>query len=115
MAITTHFDGAIAEVVWTDHSVNVRQPAWFELAEAITAAGRRNSVCVVVLRAEGRGFNAGVDLKACQASDGHDELLAVIRACLLPSRRSMSARSLCRCGTASVWAVASVWSETPTQ
>ena len=82
MAITTHFDGAIAEVVVDRPPVNaLDSQAWLELAEAITAAGRRNSVCVVVLRAEGRGFNAGVDLKACQASDGHDELLAVNRAC----------------------------------
>jgi enoyl-CoA hydratase len=39
---------------------------WFELADAITAAGRDRSTHVVILRAEGRGFNAGVDIKEMQ-------------------------------------------------
>jgi enoyl-CoA hydratase len=39
---------------------------WFELADAITAAGRDQSTHVVILRAEGRGFNAGVDIKEMQ-------------------------------------------------
>ena len=39
---------------------------WFDLADAITAAGRDQSIHVVILRAEGRGFNAGVDIKEMQ-------------------------------------------------
>jgi enoyl-CoA hydratase len=39
---------------------------WFELADAITSAGRDQSTHVVILRAEGRGFNAGVDIKEMQ-------------------------------------------------
>ncbi|MCG5431392.1 enoyl-CoA hydratase family protein [Mycobacterium sp. MYCO198283] len=39
---------------------------WFELADAITAAGRDQTTHVVILRAEGRGFNAGVDIKEMQ-------------------------------------------------
>jgi enoyl-CoA hydratase len=39
---------------------------WFELADAITVAGRDQSTHVVILRAEGRGFNAGVDIKEMQ-------------------------------------------------
>ena len=35
---------------------------WFELADAITEAGQDMATHVVVLRAEGRGFNAGVDI-----------------------------------------------------
>ena len=39
---------------------------WFELADAITAAGADPTTHVVILRAEGRGFNAGVDIKEMQ-------------------------------------------------
>jgi enoyl-CoA hydratase len=45
---------------------------WFELADLLTALGRDPSVRVVVLRAEGRGFNAGVDIKEMQASPAGD-------------------------------------------
>jgi enoyl-CoA hydratase len=82
MSITTQIEGAIAEVVMERPPVNaLDSAAWFELAKQIEHAAAHSEVCVVVLRAEGRGFNAGVDLKACQASAGHEELLAVNRAC----------------------------------
>jgi enoyl-CoA hydratase len=42
---------------------------WFDLADAVTAAGRDPSTHVVVLRAEGRGFCAGVDIKELQRDD----------------------------------------------
>jgi enoyl-CoA hydratase len=42
---------------------------WFDLADAVTAAGRDASTHVVVLRAEGRGFCAGVDIKEIQRDD----------------------------------------------
>jgi len=54
---------------------------WFELADAITTAGRDPSVRVVVLRAEGRGFNAGVDIKEMQATEGFTALLGANRGC----------------------------------
>jgi enoyl-CoA hydratase len=38
-------------------------------------------VHVVVLRAEGRGFNAGVDIKEMQATKGFDALLGANRGC----------------------------------
>ncbi len=82
MSINTRIDGAIAEVIVDNPPVNALDSAgWFELANQVRSAGEEPSVCVVVLRAEGRGFNAGVDLKACQASAGHEELLAVNRGC----------------------------------
>ncbi|MFF4523878.1 enoyl-CoA hydratase family protein [Streptomyces bluensis] len=43
---------------------------WFELAGAVRAAGRDADVRCVVLAAEGRGFNAGVDIKEIQAQGG---------------------------------------------
>ena len=54
---------------------------WFELAEAILAAGADESVHVVVLRAVGRGFNAGVDIKEMQDFEGFDHLIAANRGC----------------------------------
>ena len=54
---------------------------WFELADAITAAGRDMSTHVVILRAEGRGFNAGVDIKEMQATEGYDALIGANRGC----------------------------------
>ena len=43
---------------------------WFELADVIRGLGDDPAVRVVVLRAEGRGFNAGVDIKEMQSDRG---------------------------------------------
>lgn len=45
------------------------------------AAGRDPEVGAVVLRAEGRGFNAGVDIKEMQSTDGHTALVGANRGC----------------------------------
>src|SRR5690606_15526740 len=54
---------------------------WFELADAITAAGRDQDTHVVILRAEGRGFNAGVDIKEMQNTEGFTALIDANRGC----------------------------------
>jgi enoyl-CoA hydratase/carnithine racemase len=54
---------------------------WFDLADALRAAGRDPSTHVVVLRAEGRGFCAGVDIKEMQRTEGHDALIGANRGC----------------------------------
>lgn len=58
---------------------------WFDLADTITAAGRDPSTHVVILRAEGRGFNAGVDIKEMQRTKaegaGFTALLDANRGC----------------------------------
>lgn len=81
--ISTRIDGAgIAEVVIDHPPVNALPVAgWYELANAVAAAGGSGDVRVVVLRAEGRGFNAGVDIKEIQASDGFEALIGVNRGC----------------------------------
>jgi len=72
----------IAEVVMDNPPVNALTVAgWFELADIITALGRDPNVRVVVLRAEGRGFNAGVDIKEMQATEGFDALIGANRGC----------------------------------
>ncbi|MDX2529892.1 enoyl-CoA hydratase family protein [Streptomyces europaeiscabiei] len=53
---------------------------WFELADAVRGAGRDPEVRCVVLGAEGRGFNAGVDIKEIQAA-GHTALIGANHGC----------------------------------
>ncbi|MFD9005970.1 enoyl-CoA hydratase family protein [Streptomyces sp. NPDC059582] len=53
---------------------------WFALADAVRAAGRAPEVRCVVLTAEGRGFNAGVDIKEIQAH-GRSALVGANRGC----------------------------------
>jgi enoyl-CoA hydratase len=70
-----------AEVVIDVAPVNALDVAsWFALAEALQTAGSDPQVRVVVLRAEGRGFCAGVDLKEIQAR-GDEALVGVNRGC----------------------------------
>ena len=70
-----------AEVVIDVPPVNALDVAtWFALADALTAAGRDPEVRVVVLRAEGKGFCAGVDIKEIQAR-GDEALVGVNRGC----------------------------------
>jgi enoyl-CoA hydratase len=54
---------------------------WFDLAAALADAGRDPDTRVVVLRAEGRGFNAGVDIKEMQRTAGFDALIGANRGC----------------------------------
>ncbi|MBV8347085.1 MAG: enoyl-CoA hydratase family protein, partial [Mycolicibacterium sp.] len=54
---------------------------WFELADAVTETGNRPDTYVVILRAEGRGFNAGVDIKEMQRTEGFTALIDANRGC----------------------------------
>ncbi|MFF9351917.1 enoyl-CoA hydratase family protein [Streptomyces sp. NPDC014734] len=54
---------------------------WYELAGAVRAAGADPGVRCVVLTAEGRGFNAGVDIKEMRRSAGHEALIGANRGC----------------------------------
>ena len=83
MAISHTIDErGIAEVVMENPPVNALTVAgWYELADTITALGRDPNVHVVVLRAEGRGFNAGVDIKEMQQTEGFDALIGANRGC----------------------------------
>jgi enoyl-CoA hydratase len=53
---------------------------WFAVADAVTAAGREPDTHVVVLRAAGRGFCAGVDIKEIQR-DGQEALVGANHGC----------------------------------
>jgi len=54
---------------------------WFDLAAVLDEAGADSETHVVVLRAEGRGFNAGVDIKEMQNTSGFDALIGANRGC----------------------------------
>lgn len=81
--ISTHIDEqGIAEVVMDCPPVNALTVAqWFDVADQVTAAGRNPDVRVVVLRAEGRGYNAGVDIKEMQNTTGFSALIGANKGC----------------------------------
>jgi enoyl-CoA hydratase len=83
MTIAHEIDSAgVAEVVVDRPPVNALTVAgWFELARIVRSLGDDPSVRVVVLRAEGRGFNAGVDIKEMQATTGFEALVGANRGC----------------------------------
>ena len=75
-------DNGVAEVVFDHPPVNALPVAgWFALADAVRAAGQDPGVRAVVLRAEGRGFNAGVDIKEFQRDSGFTALVGANRGC----------------------------------
>jgi enoyl-CoA hydratase len=82
MGVSTETAEPGVVVVTIDHPpVNALPVAgWFALADAVTAAGRDPGTHVVVLRAAGRGFCAGVDIKEIQR-DGHRALVGANHGC----------------------------------
>ena len=83
MGISHAVDGdGIAEVVMDNPPVNALTVAgWFELADTVRGLGDDPRVRVVILRAEGKGFNAGVDIKEMQRTEGFDALVGANRGC----------------------------------
>ena len=86
MISSTRHDGdglaGVVEVVVDHPPVNALPvQGWFDLAEAVAAAGRDLATRAVVLRAEGRGFNAGVDIKEFQRDPGKTALVGANRGC----------------------------------
>ena len=82
MGIALKRNGSVAEIVVDYPPVNALPvQGWFDLAQALTEAGRDQSVHAVVLAAEGRGFNAGVDIKEMQRTEGFTALVGANRGC----------------------------------
>lgn len=54
---------------------------WYDVAAALDEAAGDLATKVVVLRAEGKGFNAGVDIKEMQHTSGFDAILGANRGC----------------------------------
>ncbi|MFJ1591251.1 enoyl-CoA hydratase family protein [Kitasatospora albolonga] len=83
MTVSTASPADGVRVVTVDHPpVNaLPERGWYELADAVRAAGRDPEARCVVLAAAGRGFNAGVDIKELQRDPGNAALIGVNRGC----------------------------------
>ena len=82
MSISHTVTDGVAEVVMDNPPVNALPVAgWFELAETVRALGDDADVRAVILAAEGKGFNAGVDIKEMQETEGFDALIGANRGC----------------------------------
>ena len=83
MPVTSELRPDGIRIVTMDHPpVNaLTVQGWFDLAAALDEAGGDLDTKVVVLRAEGRGFNAGVDIKEMQHTEGFDALLGANKGC----------------------------------
>ncbi|HEY2301746.1 MAG TPA: enoyl-CoA hydratase family protein [Acidimicrobiales bacterium] len=82
MGISHSISEGVAEVVMDNPPVNALDVAgWFELADTVRRLGSDPEVRVLILAAEGRGFNAGVDIKEMQASEGYGALIGANRGC----------------------------------
>ncbi|MGW5272307.1 enoyl-CoA hydratase family protein [Streptomyces sp. NPDC004044] len=83
MGVSTASPVKGVSVVTVDHPPVNALPVqgWYDLADALRAAGRDPEIRCVVLAAAGRGFNAGVDIKEMQRDPGHDTLIGANRGC----------------------------------
>ena len=82
MISTERHEDGVVEVVVDNPPVNALPvKGWFDLADAVLSAGRDEATRVVVLRAEGRGFNAGVDIKEFQRDETKNALVGANRGC----------------------------------
>jgi enoyl-CoA hydratase len=82
MGLSLSTSAGIAELVMDYPPVNaLTVAAWFELADTVRRVGADPEVRVVILAAEGRGFNAGVDIKEMQATEGYRALVGANRGC----------------------------------
>jgi enoyl-CoA hydratase len=93
VAIRTEISGHIAEVVLDQPPVNaLDSKGWNELADLITATGARAEVRCLLIRGEGKGFCAGVDIKEMQQhperivdlNRGNFRTFRAVRACEVP-------------------------------
>lgn len=74
----THFNDGIAELVIERPPVNALDDAgWHALADELEKLGQDKAVHVIIIRSEGRGFCAGVDIKEL---DAHPEKIVSVNA-----------------------------------
>ena len=93
MPISLSVDDRIAEIVFNMPPVNAfNSDTWNAIPTLVHRAGSRPDVNVVLIRAEGRGFCAGVDIKEMQAhpdritalNRGNYQTFKTIRDCEVP-------------------------------
>ena len=77
-AFHTRIEAGIAELVIDRPPVNaLNSQEWLDLARTLEALGQDPQVRVIVIRADGRGFCAGVDIKEL---DAHPERIVAVNA-----------------------------------
>jgi enoyl-CoA hydratase len=80
MAIESEVADGVGEVVINNPPVNaLGSQGWFEFADVMKKMGERDDVNCVVIRAEGRGFQAGVDIK--ELAEHGERIIDVNRGC----------------------------------
>ena len=80
MAIRTEITGSVGEVIIDNPPVNaLGSEGWFQFAATVKELGERSDIHCLVIRAEGKGFQAGVDIKEL-AEDG-TKIVDVNRGC----------------------------------
>ncbi|MFS1525771.1 enoyl-CoA hydratase family protein [Microbulbifer sp. 2304DJ12-6] len=93
MPIKTEVINGIAEVIFDHPPVNAFDSSlWNTIPEIITALGKRQDVKVLLIRAEGKGFCAGVDIKELaenssaivEVNKGNFETFKAIHHCEVP-------------------------------
>jgi enoyl-CoA hydratase len=93
VAIRTDIQGHIGEVVLDHPPVNaLDSKAWNELADVIASLGTQAQVRCLLVRGEGKGFCAGVDIKEMQQhperivdlNRGNFRTFRAVRACEVP-------------------------------
>lgn len=76
MGIETHISDRVAEIVFDVPPVNAfNSETWMSLPEIIKSAASNRDVNCVLIRAEGKGFCGGVDIKEMQA---HPERITIL-------------------------------------
>jgi enoyl-CoA hydratase len=76
MGIETHIENRIAEIVFDVPPVNAfDSQTWMSIPDIVTEAARNPDVNCVLIRAEGKGFCGGVDIKEMQA---HPERITIL-------------------------------------
>ena len=82
MAFQINVESGVAELVLDNPPVNALDSAgWFEFADHVNQLGSRSDVNCLVIRAEGRGFQAGVDIRELAADS--TKIVDVNRGCYL--------------------------------
>ncbi len=82
MAITCEINDGVAEVVMQHPPVNAITVAdTWKIRDTFEELSRNPELRAVILTAEGKGFNAGIDIKEMQSVDGFEHLLGSGEAC----------------------------------
>lgn len=93
MGISTSVTDRIGEIVFDFPPVNAfDDKTWNEIPAIVTEMGKREDVRVIIIRSEGRGFCAGVDIKQLaetssaivEVNKGNYETFKAIRGCEIP-------------------------------